>query len=440
MNKKNGTQANSFTELSEKFKVRDVPKLELPSLPSSVGLSKDDLEKRAEQIREHARKAAEYVTNVLSWLANRESLTREAREEMEKDVQGAMAALNGLLSHSVTAYRRAATLAYLDHFFSKDIGSLQELKQLMADLVGRGFVEGDPKGRLQVGYERYRVSTSSSFSKDEEENIAKVLDNAVKKLEQLVRKQREEKARDLRAKSNITVKQLLDGEPGDCVLIIPAERYFDSRIQTERWRGGGTLHVSSADGRIYPVAAVGAIEKGVEEVASAGLFVFARTISCNRPPFIKPDEEGGLTITDVKKILFLWHLLKRGAVAAQENGARDAQRQELAKRATIPPEEFFLERKAGICLVSFEGVWKSGNGTPAVHCLFFLAERKRTEEKTTLQIVEVPKHLNDFFAQCRGEYPEFGEKFEGMPYPFNAVLQATCGQVAKRVRVAVSTQ
>jgi len=42
--------------------------------------------------------------------------------------------------------------------------------------------------------------------------------------------------------------------------------------------------------------------------------------------------------------------------------------------------------------------------------------------------VDTPDHLKDFFAPCMGDYSEERVKFEDVPQPLRAVLQAGYGQ------------
>jgi len=38
---------------------------------------------------------------------------------------------------------------------------------------------------------------------------------------------------------------------------------------------------------------------------------------------------------------------------------------------------------------------------------------------------------DDFFASCNGAYEVTGEKYDGVPYPFRAILQSGYGQALK---------
>lgn len=417
-----GEGLGAIREALAKMPTVVIPKIDLLRIP------REEREKMAEEIRTKAREIRDWVGTILVQLEEVQTDTREAQELIAKEVAEAKQGLEEFLGHETLAFRRAARLGYLCYRFSGPVTNHDDLWALIQDLVEGGYLEENSEGPLQVGYKYFRVTEACCFGEEETEVIVSAFNKLRQEMERQVRQERKQKSAKLRKEATTDYRPLLGGLDGNYVLEVPPERYVIKG--KEMWRGGGTLRVFCQNDCIYPEGASGSIDEAVAEAMGMEIHVLASSLHRSKPPFIK-----GLDSDKARKVQLLWHLLKRGITAAMEQAAMEGIQEELSKEATISDKEFFLEEKFGTCLAVFQGVWKAGNGTPTVRNLFFLVERKEVNKDgrtvRQIQVVKTPDHLEDFLAGCQGQYEEKGEKFEGLPQPLKAVLQAIYGQIQK---------
>ena len=195
------------------------------------------------------------------------------------------------------------------------------------------------------------------------------------------------------------------------------------------------MQVESDGERVTPLAATGTIQGAIEEAMGLKVHLLLKSLEWDTAPHVQ-----ALPLDMNKKIQLLWHVLQRGLLAAEEKQQRQALRDEFKEKATITPEQFFLEGQPGICLVQLEDDWEDraldGKVKNRVLDPFFLAERfnQGEEEQGFIRIVEVPPHFEEMLAPCMGEYAE-GEKFQELPYPLALVLRNVYGQTAKAAQI-----
>jgi hypothetical protein len=395
----------------------------LPELPDLEELSFENLEAQADKIREGADKIRRWTEAALTQIDQVVGLSREARELTGDTITISQKSLTEFLGHEVPAYRRAACLALLIHEFSRDLHSREEVEELAKRLVEDGRLTEDSQGEVRLYDRNFRISPEARFERPEIAEIRRVVGNLLKRVEAEDKKERGEKVQELKAQADISPQELCDGKPGKGFLSVPPEK-----AENGFWRGGGTMLVESDGWKIKPLTATGSIEAAMEEAKDLKVHLLVSSLKYETAPRLDLPEEMA------RKVQLLWHLVKRALRAEEANVVRTA----FAEKATISPEEFFVERKPGVCLVEFHRIWETPAGERITN-LFLLVERKGKKEPK-LQIVKVPDHLNGLFASCMGEkYSEEGSKFEGVAQPLRAVLQAVYGQTsqsaAKTVRI-----
>ena len=412
-----GLEALAGVDLTLPVPEPELPDVEFGDLTAS--------EARAQKIREAAEKYHVWVRKALTYFQEVKKASREAQELEAEKFKQAKDGLNRLLSHDIPAYRRAVWLGLLEHEFSQELNSRTEVEELLDRLVREGRLKEDPSGSLQAYHKAYAISPDSFFGDSETTEVTELFSKLISRVFQETGKTHKEKTQELQAQGSSDIQDLVAGKPGKYAVKVPAEK-VDQNGQTF-WRGGGTLLVEvNGQGDILPLDSSGSIEGAVEETRALRVFLKAYTLSWNWPPKVDWIDE-----QRVRKLHLLWHLLKR-AIRYKENEERVAKAKEaLVSRTTINAQEFFLDKKLGICLVDFYGDWQNPDGSAGPTNLFFLVERfildAGDEENPSIRIVDAPEHLNGFFAQCMGEYTEKGD----LPSLLWAVLKATSGQALK---------
>jgi len=427
-----------------------------PKLPDLQSLTAD--QSVGERIREGAKLIITWVTTTMDGLAVVFQADRETREYKASDIAKAKEGLKNVLRDPTMAYCRAAWMAAITHSFAGEIYSRADAIAILDKLVsedpvfGRALLnrhelkEGEkpPEGSFPLWGNAYTVPPESAFEEPEMAELRKFFFRLLGRVWETEKRIRAEVAVDLFAESTISLNQFLAGMPGKLALGIPPEQVFERDGVTPvmapggkpKWRAGGVLLVElDSDGKIWPLKAIGGIANAIEAARGMGVYLFQRALAWNKPPSVDT------VSTDMNsKLQVLWFLLQRGIRAEKEKLELQTAKVEFEAKTTVTPHQFFLEGKPGICLVDFHGVWeqRSPEGVISrVPNLFLLVERffqEGEEEGTTnrfIRIVEVPTHIgDDYFGQCQGDYTE-GNRFQGIPYPLIAVLQAVFGQVLK---------
>jgi len=419
----------------------------MPDLPR---FDEAELAKQVDAIRAHAEKVGNWVGN---FLAQKIALAEQGREAMEAQAE-AMERGEEYLSHvlykdKTPAFRRAAWLALLHFHLKQELTTRSQAWNLLRQLVSAGYLQEAKDGDIVLhcnGGGRYTFPEAACFGEPELTALQTAMDGLWEDTTARERQLLTEQTQVLfgEADPGLTFHDFLGGKPGRYCFRVPAEEIVDKKSgPTGKWRCGGTILVEVKEGkRAWPLKAIGGIERGVQEVKSRKLFLFSNSLTRSLPPV--PE---GLDQDSMKKLHLFWYLLKRGIRNLQEKEEAEQARAQIAetrerfgKMATVSPQEFFLERKPGICLAEYEGAWthpKNADQDEEIQDLFLLVERRaETDGIPTIRIVEVPKHLGGFFAKCEGQdWPEEDEKFSGVGQPLRAVLKAVWGQVYKTCNI-----
>lgn len=424
-----------------------------PELPDLSGLLTAD-ETVADKVREAAEKIRSWVLSTLTALSQIAQGSRELREIRAPAMAQAKEELDRLFNKEETpAFRRAAWVGLFAYELSRDLNGPDEVKDLLSRLVAEGRLKEDPEGPIRGYKERadelektYTFSDEAQFDEPEVREVSAFYRQCRKRAWEVAGKAKADTAQKLMSQSSLSEEEFLEGELGIFTIGIPPEPILNLTTgNIIAWRGGGTLQVKSDGKRIFPEAATGNIQGGVEEARNDGLHILLVSLDWDGPPWVRgldPDEEEA--IRKAKKLQFLWHLLKRGLRAAKEARQLKVVKEEMATLVTLTSSDFFLGNKSGISLVEFHGIWEEPvpdeeriNRRPN---LFFLVERfpqkveGEEEDQTFIRLAEIPDHLEKFFDSCLREYSE-GDQFLGCPNPLGAVLRAVCGQVTKSVQI-----
>ena len=389
-------------------------------LPNPEAIAPGDIAKQSQIIDEGQKKVQEWAKKLLTNIVQRTAAVGSIENPGQRKIAQQLAkegntkdliALNGYLhgGDKNLFYRQAAWLATLEFHFSSSPQTSEELIALLERMVTDGYLAKSPTG---AGYLRpytkgYDFPSDCQLEETEKAKIKGLLLSLRGKVFDLEKK-------NLADKSTLSVKDFLAGRPGKIALVIHAEKAM--RAGQTLWRAGGVLLLESDGQRIKPLDATGGIEEGVMEAKNMKVFLLLSSLQRDAPPFIK-----GLTPEMVKKTQLIWYLTKRGLI-----------RYRFAAMETVNQEGFFVEGKDGYCFLDFKGTWQIPNGATVAN-FFFLIQRKTVTGVKRIHIASAPNHLEEFFADCLGEYEE-GQKFEGVPQPLRAVLQAAYGQAHNNAR------
>ncbi len=373
----------------------------------------DAIEKKATKAEEDKAKIRPWMMSLLQKL---EKAIASGNHEAEVEYRRL---LKDRLNDPDVSRRRAAITAYFLYFFSKPL-SREESRRVLEDMASRRLLLEATGGCFKAGGTAYDFSPSASLLDEEKTEVKTAWTKMVEAREEGVLKE-------LHDQANLTWDDLIGKKPGKYLAEVPPEK-VEPETGPSYWRGGGAMLVESDGTKISPLGATRSIAEAISDAMGLKVHLLVDSLNWNQAPFIKglPREQGA-------KVRLLWHLLQRARRAEEEKEQLQTVRQEFAGRTTVTAREFFLEQKPGVALVEYQGYWKVPEGGNIPHP-FFLIERKAGEEGTTLQVLDISPHLGNLFADCSEEYVE-GERFEGVPQPLRAILQAAYGQVEKSDRV-----
>ena len=289
----------------------------------------------------------------------------------------------------------------MEDSFSENPATPEELTGILEKMVYDRYLVKNPDGFLRPYKDGYDFHPHCPLDETDKAKVKTMLFS-------LRNKVFENERIGITTRGNLSIEDFLTGKPGKLVLAIQAEKAKGK----EFFRSGGVVLFESDGKKIHPLDATGGIEDSIQEAISLEAHLYLDTLRWNAPPFIE-----NLTKEKNAKVRLLWYLLKRGLL-----------RHEFASMATVNQEEFFLEGKIGECFLEFKGNWQVPSG-PTIANFFFLMSRREEDGVKRIRIAKTPNHLEDFFAQCLGEYSEEGNKFEGVPQPLQTVLQAAYRQV-----------
>jgi len=435
MGRKMRTVGNGLDALS----VLTQERLEL-SLPETPGVpDQKNIRARAKKIKEGIPQIKEWIGKALAFLDWFRKLPRIEREavpvsEVEKVEKG----LRRLLQEEpVRAWRRAAWEALFEHYFSQEAPNTQEAKRTVNNLVEGGYLLLNSKGVgcINAFGRTYSVPPESCFERNELDHLQEMITCFFRAITERERAKWRETTESLLEQSELSLKEFLEGTPGKFALRVPPEQIinYSTGEPTGFWRPGGTLLVESDGKVIRPLAAAGRIEAGVKEAKELGVYLFLNTLAHTSPPRPKalgPERQ--------RKISLLWYLLQRGIKALEQKERLLFLRERFKEKATVSPEEFFLQGEPGLCAAEFRGRWRTPEGEQ-INNVFFLVQREIHQGHKYLTLKKIPPHLKKLLNHCLKTHPE-GEKFQGVDQPLGTILRAIFGQLRKAHGIKETTQ
>ncbi|MDD5145503.1 MAG: hypothetical protein PHF44_01525 [Candidatus Pacebacteria bacterium] len=365
-----------------------------------------------------ARQKSAEVQSAIAFLEMTSGENRATRERLREKIQAARACLESNKFHENPTVRREVWKALISFNLFREFSSKKEVEETIAFMVSEKLFLEDPKGTLTVLGKSYTVSAESFF---EEEDLAEI-NRQFEVFKRQVRKVLEQVA-------TLSVNDMLAGKEGQLNLFVPPEKFTTGL--GPRWRAGGVLIVKSESGYLAPVEIIGSskIVNEVSEAAKLGVKISTRSLSWTNPPTLTEKTEKNA------KTQMFWHLVKRGI-------AFDRWISKAKFQAKLTANDFFIEKKIGMCLLDFEEAWQDllPDGKEIwISRPVLLMERTEQNGIKCIQIRGIPKHLEDWVQNCQEPYTE-REKFEGIPQPLQRFLRAMYGKTTDNSRKLFSTE
>jgi len=397
-----------------------------------------------EKDEEEAKREEANINTLTSFLESAKGLLtkRAQRERLGDKYNQALELLKEKLNHPNATVRRRVWMTVLSFRFAIPYDSQNEIEEMVVKLMDNKMLLPSPQGPINIFGETYNVAPEAKFEEEDIKEIRQMAKNCVENLRRAVRNT-----------ANLTLRGLLAGEPGRFSGYLPPEPYTDHEKGLS-FRPGGILIVESKNGFVTPMDGSGKLEGGVQEMKrfeeKGNILRIPVSSLLEGIPFqVNPERlrpwknlGGNETPVDlddrfVKKTIYFWHLCKRMVRFAEWL-------EKINSLATVSPKKFFLDGTLGECLLDFGEPWKQSTDQPGEQMIIarpiVVVERlqktvevdgqPRPVDKKFLHLTEVPEYLSDWLRGCLGVYEE-GERFEGVPYPLRAFLQAMYGRVAR---------
>ena len=408
-----GKKITGLGQLKEKSKEvwssNPEPELELPH-PSSIDPA--EMSDQVEKISRDQNKLRAWTISILGNIDQRLQEANKEKDPQKNKIAQRLASMGNREDQAALDlylrgddkdpfHKQIVWLTVFEYYLKKPHQTQIEVQATINKLTGLKYLTEDAAGQIKACGKTY--STDPVLG-DEIETVKKFLSDLVSNVLEIEKK-------NLFARADLTVADFLAGKAGLLALTIHAEEANETDGK-RFWRKGGVLLVQSDGNKAWSITASGGIEKTIQEGMEMKVSIFLDSLSRNVPPIPR-----GITAEKIKKIHSLWYIIRRGLM-----------RHKFAARGTITKREFFLEGKPGVCYLDYNGTWDVPGG-PRLANFFFLVSREENDGVKSIRLVDTPDHLKGFFSQCMEKYPEEGQKFENVPQPLRAVLQAGYGQL-----------
>jgi hypothetical protein len=422
----------------------------------AASLDREELEQVAGQKREYAGQIFDWMlSTALPFLNEAAEYSREAREmvladiqEFEKDVRGILweAKAPGETENPQEAvhpaYARAGWLALFQHYFkvTDDVTyNMDDLRDLLDFFIQEKYLarvsgptpENPNIIRINALNACFVISPASHFGADETKKVQEVVDQMVAMALRQQRAEQRNEVENLRKKATpgYSLANLEEKVPGQMLMFVPATKiiYHEGGKPRDTWLPSGHILIKSDGEKIMLLDAVGGIERLLDDVKGTNVHILLHSLHFSLPPKLEqaqPDLR--------KKVKRLWRAAKSGVEFLKEEAKIAATLAEMEGKASLTPEEWFLDDTlpVGTCLAEYRGRWVNMTTDQVISNHVFLLVTRGPDNK--ISIAEVPDHLKEFFASCMGKEHEVkGPRFEGVGQPLQAVLKAIHGQVLK---------
>lgn len=425
-------------------KIRKVPQLDPGDMETMIA----EKVKVCQQIQEDVANALKFLCDVKRLLECQPDRTgrKIVESETKKDVAEMREYLEDVLSVEDPIYLQTAVLAYIGSALSQEFSDHEQAHTALHDLEEREIlIKAGPDGPVTIGYQHFELNSVFGFETEDVAEINKAAAKFSRRLKSLEYQRRQEKERETRNEADIDLAEALNGANGKCLVEVPSESY-EATDGTEGWRGGGKMLTSFTDKEIFPIVGVGSIERSVETMSSLGISLNRYELNQGFPPGIgrafsnaRKDvmSRMGINWEDagafLKKKQAFWHLLRRGVLKLRDKEAMEQLREELQAKAEISAEQFFELNGAegaihGTACLFFEGAFQQKEGG-SVYNLFFLAKKGEENGRKTVEIAEVPDHLQGLLGNFVGKPFPAENNFSNCPGHLRRMFRGIRGQM-----------
>lgn len=298
------------------------PEASVEDLPTVVDMATTEaLDQKLEQ---DAGKVTQWATTALTWLANYDASIQAKRDRFADEAEKYRKTLAGLLNHENTTIRRAAWLALFIFRFGQTHNSHADVAQLLANMVKSSqLVLTTGEGSIAAQGKRYNFPLDSCFEEEHVIQIQQAFRAMLTRVWAAVREQWKAKMETLPRLATISLDDLAAGNPGVCVIDVPAQvTKGDEEDERPLRLEGGRLVVNSDGEKIIIVDVVnevkgwGNFEHSVRDAMALRppLFLKVVSLSWDKPPFIKDMPDHG------RKAKLLWYAIKRAMEHAKLTG------------------------------------------------------------------------------------------------------------------------
>jgi hypothetical protein len=415
------------------LKVPEVPKL------GRIMVTAEDQQKQRDDFAKFKTEVAEAMPSYVEQLAAFEKMDGELKalnEPMSRELMGAIAQM---LSYP-EPFLSVAVLIYAREMAKHCAESRSSVDHLIGALKSAGFItDAKPKqiyGVVKVYDGTYTLANGFAKSPEARE-VLNALAALAKKASAAGRIRFEANLADLKAKAGdnqITIADLVAGNPGKILLQVP-----DSDTGS-RFYAGGPLLVESADKKVRPLGAAGALAMKANDLVAAGTFLHVDQIK--RETLTYPQT---MTEEQRRNVYILWRWVHNTVVEAEKQAkceaAENAWKAQLcaeyetlaAQRGPDAPtyDEFFRGEKPGRAILYLDEPFKwfgrdeTGKSTPVetINGFMVLIERR---DNGDIRVADCPERLKKFLAEC-GDFTAPGEKFSGLPKKLAVLLRRGFG-------------
>ena len=317
--------------------------------------------------------------------------------------------------------------------------STSEAIDRLNELVQEGLLAENEKGKEQAqalaawGH-WYSVPLRAYMRRDDYANVQEAMRLMVHRVTESSQQSLESRTSNLREETTIEPEDLFNGEKGTALIWVPPGKERNGKYSYS-YRGGWIL-AKCERGHICVETAVGPHEQDILKTREGDVSILVSSLNIERPPrtetLLDPEKSFRLEEDQVPLFRKLWGTLKRTKNALEQaEEIRDLE-QDLGRETSLDETEFFMQHRVGTTIAKYDCAWwPMEEDADPIEDVIFCIERKVIAEKSTIQIVNLPEHLEDFLGECCEEYPE-EERFADCPQPLRAVLMAIFRQVSVR--------
>lgn len=449
-----------FAGLSESFKHLKLEVPKLGDLSGNFGDMDAEIEARSVGVQE----ISDGMANALAWLADAQKWVEDhtqrvkrkmAADKVAKKKQMTEEYVEACFSHEDSYFRSAAAMAYLRHSFSQTFKTAEDASAMLAGLETRGvLVKTGNNGQIMIGYQHYNVGQDFGIDPEDLAEITEAIAKFSRQLMQLVRQQRQEKAKEMADEADIDLAMVLKGKNGKCLLEVPAESYRD-REGHEKWRGGGSLLAEFCEREVLPISGVGSIENAVKGMVEADVRLQRHTLVWDMPPASGKAafervlkgvmDTMGLSETEAERYInqmkAMWWLINRAVRAMEGKEAMQKLKEEFYSKADITATQLFglngsHKPQNGTACLEFHGTFHNKANQPALANLIFLATGGEDGGEATIEVTEVPEHLNEVLGGFVGKKFPVKDNFSNCPAQLGRILRGIRGQLDLAAEIA----